>query len=1340
MAVVNKEIDKDGGSVEVGYSFNSTGCEGTIVSGRSNVTWLTVVANTTTSKLVISAPANDGNERSGVVYVTVNGTDCPNNKIQVTQGDGAEPKITCVRGTDNGDDIIDDKVYSYPLFVCGEACNDGDSIVVGSLKYNGSDLPTSSDNAVSVCDWFKMWRTTQGGVCGTGMIQYIIAENNTGAPRETAFTLTTDDTETLVVTLPGHPQYGQQYSVQGLTNTCPSWTVTIKQCRPGYYWCISDNQRIGVETPCGTSCGDGYTNHACKEGCGGGSTCECGSISTVDTIYFNYDAVGRNYSKKIEAIDPCVTKVELTPGHSYSTFTVTSFTENVIEVFPYTANTGNVERKETIYVTYTISTDSGDKTCQKETYVTQQAQGNPGCQSCDDLKPAEAEQLPKMSETASFYSYDTNTRTYTTDSYTVDVYGPIEFESSGGDRQVEVNPRKFCNIWCSRPNWSVTVDNVWEDCTNPHGSGDGGDCRGCIGIHIGESNSQRSGYYVLEWQNSNGIAIPCYAIKVVQNGGQSECTCESAAIGNVSPVTNLQPGIGQGTLIATFTATTKCSKNDYSVVKVGGADIASRISVSMSTDYNVILAEISPNPTTSPRSEELAIYLDGQSCTSFTITQKAGGCMCDTITIPSVAFEYSDTEADTIEVTPNSCIASVIDYDDTEHFLVTATTTTVSIQPRETNTSTTAYVDTVTINYKLSDNSTCTKTFTATQYSEEQDCNCTTAAIRLSTVSQFSANAATNQPIATMTSSDACNANSFGVERYSGGTFVTYRSIGITSTNYTIIGDISENTDTKDREEMMVVTVNGQRCGGWFTVKQAGKSSTQCTCGTVSGRLNIGATATGGVLLGSFNGSNDCSASDYKVVKYSEETIVNIANTTISKSGSIYRIYANVTNTNTSTSPRTQTLLVQKVSDGQMCGGPFVIEQQGTTPLCVVDLIVSRDSTVDCGVHFKIKEMCSSIGTYDVIEWGCSTNNTPVFDQSAFGAIVASGDGITQNASVDSTTFTNYHIWWRNRQAPAVSGTTVIQLKKCEHTPTKFNATVRIDQVEDSSMSPNSIDWGDGYITTPLEKGAEYIHMYNDDTQDYTCTVFGNRIYTMNKDNHHVTICDCVALQEIDPYVFFGNTSSSKSISVNPNGCSSMYWVKEASQTWCTAQFEENDTKLKLTASSNSSGNIRSAAFLVGIRIGSSTQDTCQWIYAKQGDTATCNTVYTEMNGKTVYFEFNAPNTQTILTNCKYANMKDINTGSTSDIVYEDFDGDKWSWEEYERYGRNWITGCTWLTTGGLQINVTGNYSNTTRSATLNIRLLDDADNTICARIYVSQYCEHCTSAGSRDAGSNDEG
>ena len=42
MATINKEISKDGGSIEVNYRFNNNDCSTTKVGAKSDSLWLTV--------------------------------------------------------------------------------------------------------------------------------------------------------------------------------------------------------------------------------------------------------------------------------------------------------------------------------------------------------------------------------------------------------------------------------------------------------------------------------------------------------------------------------------------------------------------------------------------------------------------------------------------------------------------------------------------------------------------------------------------------------------------------------------------------------------------------------------------------------------------------------------------------------------------------------------------------------------------------------------------------------------------------------------------------------------------------------------------------------------------------------------------------------------------------------------------------------------------------------------------------------------------------------------------------------------------------------------------------
>lgn len=1246
MAVVNKEIDKGGGSVEVGYSFNGTGCEGTIVSGRSSVTWLTVVANPTKNKLVISAPPNDGNERSGVIQVTVNGTDCPNNKIQVTQGDGGKPKITCVRGTDNGNDVINDKVYSYPLFECSDAVIDSDSIVVSSITYwNGtsmSELPTTENNAVSPidkstnlpCSWIRMYRniTEDIGLCGYGMMKYIVSANTTGQEREITFRLGTTADQTAVI-VPPYEGAGTQYTVDGLTNTCPEWDVTIKQCAAGYYWCFTNKQRnVGTSIPCGQSCSTGY-EHDC---CGGGDDFTVnGSSTDFSTTIDSCNGGGYNISISKDAsfeINPNTNSVKINNGTegnlNAGTYTIT-----------YDALSEGAEEQNTI--TFTHNGNTIVMTLIRTCNVVHD------CTDCKSIFPDD-DKLTYIGKESNFDTYELI---------------PV-IDGAGGDEN-EVIVRVLsthCNASFARSVDSPWIKNgndgiqVWVMCDGEYN---------CVRFNLQENPDAeaREGSVFIQWwngDNENPIYQSCYRIKVKQGGKHSQtCNCSIIASGGGYPdEEHAAPFTGITNALGRFTSS--CSVDDITPTVVDNVSWISDLSLSFYQGVFTVNGTIARNDGDKRNAYISLSTEDGQCGDLIPVYQKGYSC----------SFRITQTQYP-------------------------------SNNPAATHIGSPGPIGTC-----------------------QTDCD-----------------------VSTITTESDCFNNWVHD--------ISFSQILSVDGTYFVIATIEDNTeDARD----CTITFKNSKGDTYDTLKvyQKGNSSTQCDCttaaiGNITNGLNIPAGHRAGVLISTFSGNSQCSKDDFRLVKESGDDIFRVENgsivgVSIAKSGTAYTIHTTDYNDNTTTDTKEEVLIIQSKANAQKCGS-FVVTQQGTgdTPVCIVELLVTASQSTVCGVNFKVETACDGIGQCDIIEWGYTriTDTNARFDNGQAFRASAGEAGITQVPGTLDSGSNPYHIWWRNRSAIAVSGHSVVTLEPCPPTPpTKFSATVRIDQVEDSSMSPNSIDWGDGYVDTPLKKGAEYIHMYNDDTQDYTCTVFGNRIYTMNKDNHHVTICDCVALPEINPYVFFGNTSSSKSISVNPNGCSSMYWVKEASQTWCTAQFEENDTKLKLTASSNSSGNIRSAAFLVGIRIGSSTQDTCQWIYAKQGATATCNTVYTEMNGKTAYFN-NYSGAQTILTNCKYANMKDIDL--TSDVIYdeyEDYGENTWAWSDWVDYGKNWITGCTWSPTGGLEIGVTYNGSSfpttVARHATIKVTLV--GENVNCAIISVYQDCTGCSSAGSRDAGSNDEG
>ena len=634
--------------------------------------------------------------------------------------------------------------------------------------------------------------------------------------------------------------------------------------------------------------------------------------------------------------------------------------------------------------------------------------------------------------------------------------------------------------------------------------------------------------------------------------------------------------------------------------------------------------------------------------------------------------------------------------------------------------------------------------FTVTQNAPgTQGCDCSNANVGTITPVEIEAKPNESDYWASFTAnSTVCSdVSNFSVERADGGYFVNVGSVTVTHTGstYKLSGGILENTTTEERKEKLKLLVNGDStCTNIFEITQKGKAN--CNCGNVTGILNISATPTSGVLLGRFTGGTECVPSDFKVVKYYDENIVDISNVVINGSNGSFSVYANITKQNTNVNGRTQQLLVQKVSDGQMCGGPFLIEQQGTEPKCIVELSVSKGNESDCGVNFKVKEKCSEIDNYDVIEWGWSTNNVPNFNNGqAFGAISAIGEGgVTQDANVQETTLTNYHIWWRNRTVPSVSGTTTVQLKKCGQG--QYDVVLLANNFL-SSGEVGTINWGDGNVSSFQATASSVRHTYADGVDEHTVLVERSspsranlkyQQFTLSRTVTSATICDCDALPTLTGnYVFRWYDADTINIDVNTNGCGNMYVRNgDPSATWCNAEFINDGKTLSISIDKSPGEMLRHTILFYGIKAGTAQDPTsskyeCNWLYVGQGGVVECDELRRKINGESVYLQYN-DTTTTMLDYVKCINIKDI---EPSDITYDPYDGDKWSWDDYQQYGTNWITGCTWLPNGGLKINTTLNSSSfpttVARGATIAIKLITD-NQTTCANIRVIQYCEHC--------------
>lgn len=179
-----------------------------------------------------------------------------------------QPTPECIRGTDNGNDIIHSVIYPHPFLCCGNGMdNDMDSLYVRTIFYNGNPISTSSSNPTRINSWLSVYRTTTGGVVGYGALFYKYGANNTSGVRQVNITYTTNDSDV-------HPssEPAQEY---GITTACPSWVVTVKQCRKGYLWCCHpsdsyDNRchsYTAYEEQCGKCIGTNKDIESCGDDC-----------------------------------------------------------------------------------------------------------------------------------------------------------------------------------------------------------------------------------------------------------------------------------------------------------------------------------------------------------------------------------------------------------------------------------------------------------------------------------------------------------------------------------------------------------------------------------------------------------------------------------------------------------------------------------------------------------------------------------------------------------------------------------------------------------------------------------------------------------------------------------------------------------------------------------------------------------------------------------------------------------------------------------------------------------------------------------------------------------------
>ena len=260
--MVTLKIPSDGSQTSLNYSSRSSCNMNLELKGSAD--WLSY--NVRDNSIDFTADNNDkGKERSVYLTPVVNGKECKSNKIQVIQEAGEAPAvIDCIRGTDNGNDWVNNKQVAHPMNLCAKAGTDEDSMYVDSLYYGDTPSSSSIINVggpwIEVENWLRIKRET-GGWYGGDKIVYSFDENRTGSVRRTSFILSTTDSD-VTPEAPPAKTYGK-------TNACSWWQIDVQQVPCGYYWC-GDHSYTQEPVPCSQGCSSSST-YVCREP----SQCNC---------------------------------------------------------------------------------------------------------------------------------------------------------------------------------------------------------------------------------------------------------------------------------------------------------------------------------------------------------------------------------------------------------------------------------------------------------------------------------------------------------------------------------------------------------------------------------------------------------------------------------------------------------------------------------------------------------------------------------------------------------------------------------------------------------------------------------------------------------------------------------------------------------------------------------------------------------------------------------------------------------------------------------------------------------------------------------------------------------
>ena len=263
-------------------------------------------------------------------------------------------------------------------------------------------------------------------------------------------------------------------------------------------------------------------------------------------------------------------------------------------------------------------------------------------------------------------------------------------------------------------------------------------------------------------------------------------------------------------------------------------------------------------------------------------------------------------------------------------------------------------------------------------------------------------------------------------------------SSGVITANVT-----SANPTTSTRSGTYRIYKGDTLCSSNFTVTQAANSPTPTVCSCSSSNfsvtgVNVDASGGNAVLIANF--TSECEPS-LSFENYAGETFIDysITSSTYDSSTKKGKIYAKVQQ-NTAYSDRMEQVGVYINDETNFCKHFAVTQAKG---ICTPELTVSAAG--NCCVNFKVVQPCSDIQQYDIIEWGYSKFNSPIFTNGqAFSSKSATGaTGISQCPSITSDG--DWYIFWRNRTAHSVSGSQIVSLTGCAIS-TQYDISLKVPE------------------------------------------------------------------------------------------------------------------------------------------------------------------------------------------------------------------------------------------------------------------------------------------------------